>query len=226
MEKINEAKLAEYQELLQGSNFKVNKLANDNDLFIMDQSEKNEAKMQVLTNRIEALKIDHKGQIKKFEDYIGQLKIDYQDKLNHYQKGIPNYETIDQQKTKIDNLTWQLDVGQVQLKEANEKVWALTAKIDEDKDKVAKVDMIRSDFVKEIQYLRKELKFFETGKQNQINLIKSQFQDELNNLIVNQSPNKGHLSNKPNFYNYNIGTLETEQSETDQNKQVSYVKNL
>ena len=42
----------------------------------------------------------------------------------------------------------------------------MTAKIDENKDKVDNVDKIRSDFVKEIEYLRKELKFFEKGKQN------------------------------------------------------------
>ena len=42
----------------------------------------------------------------------------------------------------------------------------MTAKIDQDKEKVASMDKTRSDFINEIQSLRKELKFFEEGKKN------------------------------------------------------------
>ena len=93
-------------------------------------------------------------------------------------------------QAKIDDLTWQLDLSKTAITEANEKLWGLSAKIEEDKEKVENIDRNRADFLHEIQSLRKELKFFEEGKQNQIKLLKEQYQDEIANIILEKTANK------------------------------------
>ena len=64
-EKLNEEqrqtvkKLAEYKELVEGSDSKAKRLVGETDLVIMEQSEKHEIEIKMYGTRIESLKREH-----------------------------------------------------------------------------------------------------------------------------------------------------------------------
>ena len=82
LQKQTDQKLAEYKALVEGSDNTAKRLVGETDLVIMEQAEKHETELELYSDRLESLKRDHEGQVKKLEDYIAQLKKEYQDKLN------------------------------------------------------------------------------------------------------------------------------------------------